>query len=172
MTFETQINSIIKDAKQKGIDFKEIVTENGLKDMIDFNKELEYDNLADEFIEAFKNKTGMVDDNNTSMEDFSRYIRVNCELETGIVTCNFESYIKNIHFQIFIMVDGFVTLQQIIDQTANFLTITVYHYTDEDDFDDNDPDFYVEFTSPDFRFLKKLKTTICDILRNHESKAS
>lgn len=172
MTFETQINNIVKDAKQRGIDFKEIVTENGLKDMIDFNKELEYDNLADEFIEAFKNKTGMVDDNNISMEDFSRYIRVNCELETGIVTCNFESYIKNIHFQIFIMVDGFVTLQQIIDQTANFLTITVYHYTDEDDFDDNDENFYVEFTSPDFRFLKKLKTTICDILRNHESKAS
>lgn len=139
---------------------------------IDFNKELEFARLADEFIEAFKEKTGMVGDNNISMEDFSRYIRVNCELETGIVTCNFESYIKNIHFQIFIMVDSFVTLQQIIEQTANFLTITVYHYTDEDDFDDNDPDFYVEFTSPDFRFLKQLKTTICDILRSHESKAS
>nr|DAQ48541.1 MAG TPA: hypothetical protein [Caudoviricetes sp.]DAT07327.1 MAG TPA: hypothetical protein [Caudoviricetes sp.] len=172
MTFETQINSIVKDAKNKGLNFKEIVIENGLKDMIDFNKELEFARLADEFIEAFKEKTGMVGDNNISMEDFSRYIRVNCELETGIVTCNFESYIKNIHFQIFIMVDGFVTLQQIIDQTANFLTITVYHYTDEDDFDDNDPEFYVEFTSPDFRFLKQLKNTICDILRNHESKAS
>lgn len=73
MSFETQINSIIKDAKQKGIDFREIVTENGLKDMIDFNKELEYDNLADEFIEVFKKKTGMVDNNNISMEDFSEY---------------------------------------------------------------------------------------------------
>lgn len=66
--------------------------------MIDFNKELEYNNLADEFIEAFKNKTGMVGD--------------------------------------------------------------------------NDPEFCVEFTSPDFRFLKQLKNTICYILRNHESKAS
>ena len=44
--------------------------------------------------------------------------------------------------------------------------------TDEDDFDDNDPEFYIEFTSPDFRFLKQLKNTICDILRNYESKAS
>ena len=167
MSFETQINSIVKDAKQKGIDFKEIVVKNGLKNMIDFSKELEYDNLADEFIEAFKKKTGMVGDNNISMEDFSEYIRVKCESETGIVTCNFESYIKNIHFQIFITVDGFVTLQQIIDQTADFLTITVYHYTDEDDFDDNDPEFYVEFTSPDFRFLKQLKNTICDVLRKH-----
>lgn len=172
MSLETQINSIVKDAKQNGIDFKEIVTENGLKNMIDFNKELEFARLADEFIEAFKRKTGMVGDNNISMENFSEYIRVKCESETEIVTCNFESYIKNIHFQIFITVDGFVTLQQIIDQTANFLTITVYHYTDEDDFDDNDPEFYVEFTSPDFRFLKQLKNTICDILRNHESKAS
>ena len=139
--------------------------------MIDFNKELEFARLADEFIEAFKNKTGMVGNNNISMEAFSEYIRVNCESDTGIVTCNFESDIKNIHFQIFIEVNN-VTLQQIIDQTANFLTITVYHYTDEDDFDDNDPEFYVEFTSPDFRFLKQLKNTICDILRNHESKAS
>lgn len=135
--------------------------------LIDFNKELEYCNLADNFIEAFKNKTGMVDDNNISVEDFSNYIRFNCESDTGLVPCNFESDIKNIHFQIFITVNGFVTLQQIIDQTANFLTITVYHYTDEDDFDDNDPNFYVEFTSPDFRFLKKLKNTICDILRKH-----
>lgn len=135
--------------------------------LIDFNKELEYCNLADNFIEAFKNKTGIVDDNNVSMEDFSEYIRVNYESDTGLVTCNFESDIKNIHFQIFITVDGSVTLQQIIDQTANFLTITVYHYTDEDDFDDNDPDFYVEFVSPDFRFLKQLKNTICDILRKH-----
>lgn len=172
MSFETQINSIIKDAKQNGIDFREIVTENGLKDMIDFNKELEFARLADEFIEVFKKKTGMVDDNNISMEDFSEYIRVNCESDTGLVACIFESDIKDIHFQIFITVDGFVTLQQIIDQTANFLTITVYHYTDEDDFDDNDPDFYVEFTSPDFRFLNHLKNTICDVLRNHESKAS
>lgn len=46
--------------------------------MIDFNKELEYDNLADEFIEAFKKKTGMVGDNNISVKDFSNYIRVKC----------------------------------------------------------------------------------------------
>ena len=107
MSFETQINSIIKDAKNKGLNFKEIVTENGLKDMIDFNKELEYDNLADTFIEVFKKKTGMCNENNL-----------------------------------------------------------------KDDFDDCDENFYVEFTSPDFRFLKKLKNTICYILRKHESKAS
>lgn len=174
MSFETQINSIINDAKQKGIDFRDIVTKNGLKkdSMIDFNKELEYAELADEFIEAFKQKTGMVDDNNISVEDFAEYIRVNSELDTGMVTCNFEYDIKDIHFQIYIEINENVTLQQIIDQTAEFLTITVYHYTDEDDFDDNDPEFYVEFTSPDFRFLKKLKNTICDILRKHESKAS
>jgi len=134
--------------------------------MIDFNKELEFARLADEFIEAFVYKTGMVDDNNISMEDFAEYIRVNSELDTGLVTCNFESDIKNIHFQIFIEVNN-VTLQQIIDQTAEFLFITVYHYTDEDDFDDCDENFYVEFTSPDFRFLKQLKNTIRDILRKH-----
>mgnify|MGYP000926938288 CR=1 FL=1 len=144
-----------------------MVTENRLKDMIDFNKELEFARLADNFIEAFKNETGMEDDNDVSVEDFSEYIRVNCESDTGLVTCNFESDIKNIHFQIYITINEKTTLQQIIDQTADFLTITVYHYTDEDDFDDNDPDFYVEFTSPDFRFLKQLKNTICDILRKH-----
>lgn len=172
MSFEKQINDIVIDAKQKGIDFRNIVTENGLKNMIDFNKELEYAELADKFIEAFKKKTGMVDDNNISMEDFAEYIRVNSESDTGMVTCNFEYDIKDIHFQIFITIDEFVTLQQIIDQTAEFLFITVYHYTDEDDFDDCDENFYVEFTSPDFRFLGKLKNTICDILRKYESKAS
>lgn len=165
MSFEKQINDIINDARQKGIDFRNIVTENALKSMIDFNKELEYDKLADKFIEAFEKKTGMVDDNNISVEDFAEYIRVNCE--SDMITCNFESDIKNIHFQVFIEVNN-VTLQQIIDQTAEFLTITVYHYTDEDDFDDNDPEFYVEFTSPDFRFLKQLKNTICDILRKYK----
>lgn len=166
MSFEKQINSIIQDAKNKGLDFKEIVTKN----MIDFNKELEYDNLADEFIEAFKKKTGMVDDNNISMEDFAEYVKNN--INTAMINCCFESDISDIHFQIYIGVNENVTLQQIIDQTAEFLFITVYHYTDEDDFDDCDENFYVEFTSPDFRFLKKLKNTICDILRKHESKAS
>ena len=137
--------------------------------MIDFNKELEFARLADNFIDAFKQKTGMEDDNNISVEDFSNYIRFNCESDTGLVPCIFESDIKNIHFQIYITINEKTTLQQIIDQTADFLTITVYHYTDEDDFDDNDENFYVEFTSPDFRFLKQLKNTICDILRNHES---
>lgn len=166
MSFEKQINSIIQDAKNKGLDFKEIVTKN----MIDFNKELEYDNLADEFIEAFKQKTGMYNENNLTIEEFAEYVKNN--INTEMVDCCFEYDIKNIHFQIFIEINENVTLQQIIDQTADFLIITVYHYTDEDDFDDNDPEFYVEFTSPDFRFLKKLKNTICDILRNHESKAS
>lgn len=36
--------------------------------MIDFNKELEFARLADKFIEAFKEKTGMVGDNNISMD--------------------------------------------------------------------------------------------------------
>ena len=31
MSLEKQINDIIQDAKNKGLDFKEIVTENGLK---------------------------------------------------------------------------------------------------------------------------------------------
>ena len=165
MSFETQINSIIKDVKQKGIDFKEIVVKNGLKNMIDFSKELEYDNLADNFIDAFKNKTGMCNENNLTVEEFAEYVKNN--INTEMVDCCFESDIKDIHFQIYIEINENVTLQQIIDQTANFLTITVYHYTDEDDFDDNDPEFYVEFTSPDFRFLKQLKNTICDILRKH-----
>lgn len=165
MSFETQINSIIKDAKQNGIDFREIVTENGLKNMIDFNKELEYDNLADEFIDAFNQKTGMYNENNLTVEEFAEYVKNN--INTEMVDCCFESGIKDIHFQIYIEINENVTLQQIIDQTANFLTITVYHYTDEDDFDDNDPDFYVEFVSPDFRFLTQLKNTICDILRKH-----
>lgn len=137
--------------------------------MIDFNKELEFVRLADNFIEAFKMKTGMGGENSIDMEDFARYL--NTKLDMGLINCNFEYDIKDIHFQVFIEVNN-VTLQQIIDQTANFLTITVYHYTDEDDFDDNDPEFYDEFTSPDFRFSKQLKNTICDILRNHESKAS
>ena len=165
MSFETQINSIVKDAKQNGIDFRKIVTENGLKDMIDFNKELEYDNLADNFIDAFKHKTGMCNGNNLTVEEFAEYVKNN--LNTEMVDCCFESDIKDIHFQIYIEINENVTLQQIIDQTANFLTITVYHYTDEDDFDDNDPDFYVEFTSPDFRFLKQLKNTIYSILSEH-----
>ena len=171
MSLETQINSIIQDTKNKGLDFKEIVTKNALKNMIDFNKELEYDNLADEFIDAFKKKTGMYNENNLTIEEFAEYVKNN--INTAMISwCCFESDISDIHFQIYIGVNENVTLQQIIDQTANFLTITVYHYTDEDDFDDNDLEFYVEFTSPDFRFLKQLKNTICDILRNYESKAS
>lgn len=164
MSFEKQINDIINDAKNKRLNFKEIVTENGLKDMIDFNKELEYDNLADEFIDAFAYKTGMCNGNNIDMEDFARYIET--KLDTGLTECAFDYDIEDVHFQVFIEVNN-VTLQQIIDQTANFLTITVYHYTDEDDFDDNDPHFYVEFTSPDFNFLQKLKNVICDVLRDH-----
>ena len=166
MSLEKQINSIIQDAKNKGLDFKEIVTENALKLMIDFNKELEYDNLADKFIEAFKQKNNITGENDISIEDFAEIIEFNVKDE--MVRCCFESDIKDIHFQIFIEMNGNVTLQQIIDQTAEFLTITVYHYTDEDDFDDNDPDFYVEFTSPDFRFLKQLKSIICDILRKYK----
>ena len=153
MSFDTQINSIIKDAKNKGLDFKDIVTKNALKNMIDFNKELEYDNLADEFIESFKKKTGMVDDNNISVEDFAEYVKNS--INTAMINCCcFEYDISDIHFQIYIGINENVTLQQIIDQTAEFLFITVYHYTNEDDCDEN---FYVEFTSPDFRFLKKLK---------------
>ena len=166
MSFEKQINDIVNDAKQNGIDFKKIVTENGLKDMIDFNKELEYDNLADNFIEAFKNKTGMGIENSIDMEDFARYLNIKLDME--LTKCNFEYDIKDIHFQVFIEVNN-VTLQQIIDQTANFLTITVYHYTDEDDFDDSDPEFYDEFTSPDFRFSKQLKNIICDVLRKSDA---
>lgn len=166
MSLEKQINSIIQDAKNKGLDFKEIVTENRVKTMVDFNKELEYDNLADEFIEAFKQKNNITGENDISIEDFAEIIEFNVKDE--MVRCCFESDIKDIHFQIFIEMNGNVTLQQIIDQTAEFLTITVYHYTDEDDFDDNDPDFYVEFTSPDFRFLKQLKSIICDILRKYK----
>lgn len=138
--------------------------------MIDFNKELEYDNLADNFIEAFNQKTGMYNGNNLTVEEFAEYVKNN--INTEMVDCCFESDIKDIHFQIYIVINENVTLQQIIDQTAEFLFITVYHYTDEDDFDDCDENFYVEFASPDFNFLQKLKNTICDILRNHESKAS
>lgn len=165
MSLEKQINSIIQDAKNKGLDFKEIVTENRVKTMVDFNKELEYDNLTNEFIEAFKQKNNITGENDISIEDFAEIIEFNVKDE--MVRCCFESDIKDIHFQIFIEMNGNVTLQQIIDQTAEFLTITVYHYTDEDDFDDNDENFYVEFTSPDFRFLKQLKSTICDVLRKH-----
>lgn len=171
MSLETQINSIINDAKQKGIDFRDIVTKNALKNMIDFNKELKYDNLADTFIEAFKKKTRMYNENNLTIEEFAEYVKNN--INTAMVNCCcFESDISDIHFQIYIGINENVTLQQIIDQTAEFLFITVYHYTDKDDFDDCDENFYVEFTSPDFRFLKKLKNTICYILRKHESKAS
>lgn len=133
--------------------------------MIDFNKELEFARLADNFIDAFKQKTGMYNGNNLTVEEFTKYVKNN--INTEMVDCCFESDIKDIHFQTYIEINENVTLQQIIDQTANFLIITVYHYTDEDDFDDNDPEFYVEFTSPDFRFLKQLKNTICDILRKH-----
>ena len=34
MSFEKQINSIIQDAKNKGLDFKEIVTKNTICDIL------------------------------------------------------------------------------------------------------------------------------------------
>lgn len=139
--------------------------------MIDFNKELEYDNLADEFIEAFKTKTALKGNNDIPVEDFAGYIKFNNEIL--MIESLFDYDIKDIHFQVAIEVNEQVTLQQIIDQNSDFLTISVYHFTEEEEEEmDSYEDYCIKFTSPDFRFLKKLKNTICDILRKHESKAS
>lgn len=168
MSFEKQINSIIQDAKNKGLDFKEIVTKNGLKDMIYFNKKLEYDKLADEFIEAFKKKTGMNGENNISIEDLSNFLNSNIVGE-GLVKSCFNYTISGIEFSVFREFNTQVTLQDIINQSADFITLTIYYYKEDTVLDEEN---YIEIKSSDFRFLKQLKNTICDILRNHESKVS
>lgn len=160
MSFETQINSIINDVKQKCIDFKEIVTEN----MIDFNKELEYDNLADEFIDAFKNKTGISGENDISMEDLSNFLNSDV-VDEGLVKSCFNYTIDDIEFSIFREFDTHVTLQDIINQSADFITLTIYYYKEDATLDEEN---YIEIKSPNFRFLRKLKNTICDILRKYK----
>lgn len=137
--------------------------------MIDFNKELEYSKLADEFIEAFKKKTGMTGENDISMEDLSNFLASDIVGE-GLVRNCFNYTINGVEFSVFKEFNTQVTLQEIINQSANFITITVYYCKESDNLDEEKD--YIEFTSPDFRFLGKLKNTICDILRKYESKAS
>lgn len=164
MSFETQINSIINDAKQKGINFKNIVTENALKIMIDFNKELEFARLADKFIEAFKQKTGITGENDISMENLSNFLNSDVVGE-GLVKSCFNYTIDGIEFDVFREFNTQVTLQNIINQSADFITLTIYYYKEDATLDEEN---YIEIKSPDFRFLKKLKNTIYDILRKYK----